>query len=167
MILPAPAVAAILAPLILWRVYQRVRRLMVRQQSFAWRHWLSIGIMSALVVVFAVLGRRDLLAVAGLAGGVVAGIGLSWLALRRSQFEHVGADYFFVPHAPIGALVSLLFIGRLLYRGYEFYVYGPLDGASTTISPLTMIVFGIMAGYYANYARGILRWRADHKDMTA
>ena len=27
-------------------------------------------------------------------------------------------------HAHIGILVSMLFIGRLLYRGYEFYVLG-------------------------------------------
>ena len=164
--LPAPAIAAILTPFIAWRVYQRVRRLMVRQQSHAWRHWLSIAIMGALLVVFGVMTLGHPPALAGLAGGVAAGIGLSLLALQRTRFERIGSDFFFVPHAPIGAIVSLLFIGRLLYRGYEFYVDGAAANAHFTASPLTMIVFGIMAGYYANFARGVLRWRAENKDIT-
>ena len=169
--LPAPAVAAILTPLIAWRVYQRVRRLMVRQQSHAWRHWLSLVIMAALVVGFGVAAHGNPVALAALAGGVAVGAGLAMLALQRTRFERIGADFFFVPHAPIGAVIALLFIARLLYRGYEFYtdanVAAAAAGAHFTGSPLTMIVFGIMAGYYANFARGVLRWRADHKDITA
>jgi hypothetical protein len=165
--LPAPAIAAILTPFIAWRVYQRVRRLMVRQQSHAWRHWMAIGIMTALVAGFGIAGLGNPPALAALAAGAAIGVGLSMLALQRTRFERIGADYFFVPHAPIGAIVSLLFVGRLLYRGYEFYVYGPAANAQFTSSPLTMIVFGIMAGYYANFARGVLRWRADHKEITA
>jgi hypothetical protein len=163
--LPAPAIAAILTPFIAWRVYQRVRRLMVRQQSHAWRHWLSIGIMGALVIGFGVAALSHLPALAALGAGVAVGVGLSLLALQRTQFERIGADYFFVPHAPIGAVVALLFIGRLLYRGYEFYAYGPAANAHFTSSPLTMAVFGVMAGYYANFARGVLRWRADHQEI--
>lgn len=165
--LPAPAIAAILTPFIAWRVYQRVRRLMVRQQSHAWRHWLSIGIMAALVVGFGVAALGHPLALAALAGGVAAGVGLSLLALQRTQFERIGGDFFFVPHAPIGAIVSLLFIGRLLYRGYEFYTVGPAANAHFSSSPLTMVVFGVMAGYYANFARGVLRWRAENKEPSA
>ena len=30
-------------------------------------------------------------------------------------------------------------------------------------SPLTLIIFGTMAGYYAWYAIGVLRWRASVK----
>ena len=163
--LPAPAIAAILTPFIAWRVYQRVRRLMVRQQSHAWRHWLSIGIMAALVIGFGVAALSYPPALAALAGGVAVGVGLSLLALQRTQFERIGADYFLVPHAPIGAVVALLFIGRLLYRGYEFYVVGPGASSHFTSSPLTMFVFGVMAGYYANFARGVLRWRADHQEI--
>ncbi|MDQ2823636.1 MAG: hypothetical protein M3Y65_25210 [Pseudomonadota bacterium] len=164
--LPAPAIAAILTPFVAWRVYQRVRRLMVRQQSHAWRHWLSIAIMGVLVVVFGVMTLGHPLAVAALAAGVAVGVGLSLLALQRTRFERIGSNFFFVPHAPIGAIVSLLFIGRLLYRGYEFYVDGAAASAHFTSTPLTMIVFGIMAGYYANFARGVLRWRADNKETT-
>lgn len=160
--LPAPAVAAILTPFIAWRIYQRIRRLMVRQQSHLWRHRLSIGLISVLALVFAFAARGYPLALAGLAGGAVLGAGLAVLALRRTGFERIGGDFYFVPHAPIGAVVAVLFLGRLLYRGYEFYVEGAAASAHSFSSPLTMIVFGIMAGYYANFARGVLRWRADH-----
>jgi len=165
--LPAPAIAAILTPLIAWRVYQRVRRLMVRQQLRAWRHWLSMTIMCALAVGFGVAVRGDMPALSALAGGVFIGALLAVMALRRTRFEHADAAFYFVPYAPIGALVALLFVARLLYRGYEFYINGPIAGVHFTSSPLTMLVFGITAGYYANFARGVLRWRADNKEITA
>jgi hypothetical protein len=166
MLLPAPAIAAILTPFIAWRVYQRIRRLMVRQQSHAWRHRLSIGIMAALVLGFAVAARDFPVALAALAGGIVLGAGLAVMALRRTRFERSGPDFYFVPHAPIGAVIALLFVARLGYRGYELYVEGPVAGAHSFSSPLTLLVFGIMAGYYANFARGVLRWRADNKESS-
>jgi len=163
--LPAPAIAAILTPFIAWRVYQRVRRLVVRQQSHAWRHRLSISIMGVLAIGFGVAALPHPPALAALGAGVAAGVGLSLLALQRTRFERIGPDFFYVPHAPIGAIVSLLFIGRLAYRGYEFYVDGPGASSHFTGSPLTMAVFGVMAGYYANFARGVLRWRANHQEI--
>lgn len=158
--LPAPAIAAILTPFVLWRVYQRVRRLMVRQRSQLWRHRLSIGIMSVLVLLFGVMALHQPLSLAALGGGIVAGVLLAMVALRRTQFEQVGADFYYVPHAPIGALVALLFLGRLAYRAYEVFMHGPQAGAQFASSPLTLGVFGVMAGYYACYAGGLLRWRA-------
>ena len=74
--------------------------------------------------------------------------------------------FIYTPSAHIGVLVSMLFIGRLLYRGYEFYVAGASRPDDMAGSASTMLVFGILAGYYTCYAAGILRWRRSATPST-
>lgn len=161
--LPAPAIAAIVMPLILWRVYQRIKRLLVRQKSDLWRHRLSLFVMTMLLLVFGGHALGSPVALCAMAAGVAAGAGLGLLALQRTTFEQVGADFYYVPHAPIGVVVALLFIGRLAYRAYELYVDGAAAAAHVASGPLTTGVVGIMIGYYSLYNGGLLRWRANHK----
>lgn len=161
--LSAPAIAAIVTPLILWRVYQRVKRLLVRQKSELWRHRLSLGVMTVLLLVFGVQGLGHPVVLAALAAGIAVGAGLGLLALQRTAFERVGDDFYYVPHAPIGIVVALLFIGRLAYRGYEMLAFGAEGAAHFTSGPMTLGVFGVMIGYYALYNGGLLRWRASNK----
>lgn len=161
MVIPQPVVAAVIIPFVLWRVYQRIKRLMVRQHSQAWRHWVGVVLFPLLVLVLGGVALAHPLALAGLAGGVAIGVALGLIGLRRTVYERIGADFFYTPSAHIGILVSLLFLGRLLYRGYEFYVAGVARPDDIASSPLTLLVFGILAGYYASYAAGILRWRRN------
>jgi len=161
--LPAPAIAAIAVPFILWRVYQRVKRLLVRQKSDLWRHRLSIGIMAILLVVFGLQGLGNPAALAAMVAGIAAGAGLGYVALQRTGFEQVGADFYYVPHAPIGIVVALLFIGRLAYRAYEIAVDGAAAATHDAAGPLTLAILGIMIGYYTLYNGGLLRWRAKTK----
>jgi hypothetical protein len=159
-----PLVAAVLIPFVMWRVYQRVKRLMVRQRSQAWRHWISAVLFPALLVLLGTLSLVHPQALAGMAAGVAAGAALGVLGLRKTRFERIGSgvstEFFYTPNAHIGVLVSLLFVGRLLYRGYEFYVLGTAQPQDFASSPLTLLVFGVLAGYYTTYAAGLLRWRA-------
>jgi hypothetical protein len=154
-----PIVAAVLVPLVMWRVYQRVKRLMVRQRSQAWRHWIPVVLFPALLVLMGTLSLAHPQALAGMAAGVAAGAALGVLGLRKTRYERLGSEYFYTPNAHIGVLVSLLFVGRLLYRGYEFYVLGTAQPQDFASSPLTLLVFGVLAGYYTTYAAGLLRWR--------
>ncbi len=155
-----PLVAAVLVPFVMWRVYQRIKRLMVRQHSKAWRHWISLIVFPVILVLLGVAALAHPQALAGMAAGVVAGVALGVVGLRKTQYEHIGSEFFYTPNAHIGVLVSMLFVGRLLYRGYEFYVLGTAQPQDFASSPLTMVVFGILAGYYTTYAAGLLRWRA-------
>jgi hypothetical protein len=166
---PTPLVAAVLVPFVLWRVYQRVKRLMVRQRSQPWRHWIAAILFPLLMVALGTAALAHPNALAGMAAGVAAGIALGVVGLRRTVYERVGAEFFYTPNAHIGILVSMLFIGRLLYRGYEFYVLGTAQPQDFASSPLTLVVFGILAGYYTTYAVGLLRWRksvAASKEST-
>lgn len=161
--LPAPAIAAIVTPFILWRVYQRIKRLLVRQKSELWRHRLSLVIMAILLIVFGLQGLGNPAALAALVAGLVIGAGLGYVALQRTGFERVGDDFYYVPHAPIGIVVALLFIGRLAYRGYELYIDGAAAASHMVAGPFTLGVLGVMIGYYCLYNGGLLRWRAANK----
>lgn len=156
---PTTIAFAVAAPLILWRVYARVKRLMTRQRSQAWRHWIAMVLFPLVVIGFAFAAHAYPLTLAALAGGVVAGAALAALGLRKTGFEQVGAEFFFTPHAGIGIAVSLVFISRMGYRMVEVIEQGPAYRDDFGHSPLTLLAFGVLAGYYTVYAAGLLRWR--------
>jgi hypothetical protein len=147
------------APLIMWRVYKRVQRLTVRQKSRLWRHWFGVIFLPAalLAMSFMLLPHPGVLA--DLLGAAVGGGALGLAALRRMGFERVGDDYFYTPYAPIGMLVAMIFIARVLYRVFEMTTLGVQQTPAFGSSPLTMGIMGVVAGYYLVVASGLLRWR--------
>ena len=148
-----------MSPLILWRIYKRVQRLTVRQQSRLWRHWFGVTFLPLALLAMGFVMAAHPPALASLIGGVAAGGALGWHALRRSGFERVGDAYFYTPYAPIGMLVAMIFIVRVLYRIFEMATLGRQQTPSFGSSPLTMGIMGVVAGYYLVYASGLLRWR--------
>jgi hypothetical protein len=157
--IPTPIVATVLVPFVLWRVYRRVKRLMMRQRSQSWRHWISATLFPLMMVALGLAALEHPSALAVMAGGIAVGVALGVVGLRRTLYEQVDGEFFYTPSAHIGVLVSLLFIGRLLYRGYEFYVAGAAQPEDFASSPLTLLMLGILGSYYATYAAGLLRWR--------
>jgi hypothetical protein len=81
------------------------------------------------------------------------------LALKKTTFERTGDEFWFTPHALIGFGVAMLFIGRMAFRAWEFYLQGSFVQHDFVRSPLTLLIFGILSGYYMTYAAGLLRWR--------
>ncbi len=158
--LPTPVVAAVLAPFVLWRMYSRIKRLTTRQRSKTWRHRTTLVFFPILLLVLAAVSiRTNPFALAGLAAGLPVGAVLGRIAIGKTRFEHVGDEFFFTPHAPIGLAVALLFMARMAWRGYEFFVLGSLAHHEFVSSPLTLVIFGVLAGYYMSYAFGLLSWR--------
>lgn len=158
--LPTPVVAAVLAPLILWRVYSRIKRLTTRQRSKVWRHRTTLVFFPVLLLMLAAASLQTApIAVAGMGAGLAAGIVLGRFGSAGTKFEQVGDDYYFTPNAPIGMLVALLFLGRMAYRAYEYYALGSFAHHEFVTSPLTLFIFGILAGYYMTFAAGLLAWR--------
>lgn len=155
----ANMVALALAPFILWRIYKRVQRLTTRQQSHLWRHKVGTVMFPLVLVIMAGLLLAKPLALTAIAGGAAVGVALALMALRRTGFERVGGDFFYTPHAPIGLAIAMLFIGRVLYRGYEMVIHGPQQVPDFGSSPLTLVIFGTVFGYYTAYTVGLLRWR--------
>ncbi len=156
-------VLLLLSPLIIWRFYSRIRRLTVRQRSKAWRHWSSATLFPLLILTLAWTALGKPLALTSLLAAAVAGIGLAIWGLKLTRFETTEQGYFYTPNAHIGIALSLLFAGRLVFRIVNLYgadVAGAPKGLGDFAkSPLTLLVFGLLAGYYAAYAIGVLRWR--------
>jgi len=158
--LPTPVIAAVVAPLVLWRVYSRIKRLTSRQQSKTWRHRTTLVFFPLLVLALAAGAvATGTLPLVALAAGLPLGVVLGRIAIGKTRFEQVGDAFYFTPHAPIGMLIAVLFMGRMAYRAYEYYALGSLQHHEFVTSPLTLFIFGLLAGYYMTYAFGLLAWR--------
>lgn len=149
--------------LVAWRVYSRIRRMVGRQRLSKYRPWITLTVFPLIVALIAVASVTHPSNLAALAVALAAGAALGAYGLRRTKFEAIpGQGFFYTPNAHLGIALSLLFIGRLAYRAYEVYVVAPgmhRDSAEFARSPLTLAVFGLLAGYYISYAVGLLRWR--------
>lgn len=161
----APTVVVIaLVPLIAWRLYARVRRLVGRQRSRAWRHWVAVlafPLLAAMLALGAAPRADAAPALGALAAGLAVGIALGVWGLRLTRFERTEQGWFYTPSAHIGIALSALLVGRIGWRIAELQMHGAApDAGHFAANPLTFAVFGTVAGYYASYSAGLLRWRA-------
>lgn len=153
----------VVLPLIAWRIYARFRRMVSRQRLSGVRPWITIAIFAALVLWFAFATLAHLERLPWLAGGLLLGSALALYGLTRTQFEPTDQGLYYTPHAHVGIALSLLLVARILFRVIEVHVMEPAAARDTSDfarSPLTLAVFGLLAGYYIAYAIGLVRWRA-------
>jgi len=160
MSIPTLALIA-LFPLLVWRIYQRLKTQMARQRSILSRHYTGLLVFAALVLVpITELGDRPF-SLAALALGAIAGIALGSYGLRRTRFEDSSEGYFFTPPSRMGILVAMLLVARVLYLGIEIYMN---QGSSQPTprfsdSPATMFCVGLTGAYFATFSAGLMRWR--------
>ena len=157
-----PAIALfVLVPLVAWRMYARFRRLVGRQRASRIRPWITLTVFPAIIALLAYAAHPDVAALAALAAALAAGAVLGRYGLARTQFEATPSGLFYTPHAPLGIALSLLFAGRIVYRLWELgtLAAGRGDAADLGAGPLTLALFGLLAGYYVAYAAGLVWWR--------
>jgi hypothetical protein len=162
-------VLLILVPLLMWRVYARLKRLLARQRSIMSRHGTGLAVFIAMVLVPGSGLVAQPASLGWLAVGTAAGIAYGVWGLRKTRYEVTPEGYFFTPHMRLGMLVAMLFVGRIIYVGLEIYVN---QGTANTLprftdSPLTLICLGVFAGYFGAYSAGMLRWRYAMKKAVA
>ncbi|MBU6410310.1 MAG: DUF1453 domain-containing protein, partial [Verrucomicrobia bacterium] len=152
--------------LVAWSLYRRVRRTIGRQRLQPRR-------MGVRVAIFCVIGALLLSAslqhpalLFGYGGGLLAGAALGMVGLQLTQFETTEAGHFYTPDTRIGVGLSILLVGRLIYR------FWALQNTSYTVnhaprmgSPLTFFIVGLMLGYYVVYYVGLfLKARQSRMD---
>lgn len=149
--------------LIAWRMQSRVRRMIGRQRLSPVRPWITLVIFPLLVAMLAYAALQQPLQnlVAYLAVGIVVGIGLGVFGVRLTRFEVTAEGRFYTPSAHLGVALSALLACRIAYR---FAVGGFSDpgagsaSAGASLTPLTLLLIGTLAGYYTTYAVGLIRW---------
>jgi hypothetical protein len=161
----------IMLPLLAWIVWRRVSRQFGRQPIQRKRMIFRIAVFSVGGVLLALSGFHKIELAEGLFGGVLIGGALGLLGIRLTRFEvdpKRGDCY--VPNPWIGALLTVLLLGRLAWRFMVLlpqmqqvsaaapqvggYPGSPMGGY--TSSPLTMLVIGLLVGYYIVYFSGLL-----------
>jgi hypothetical protein len=167
---PTAMILVVAAPLLAWRLYARMRRLVGRQALRLRRSWLAAILFPLLIVLLASASMSHPLSLLGIAGGTLAGLVLAAAGLKLTRFENTPAGLFYTPNAHIGIALSLLFTGRILYRFLQLYQISesgaPPAAADFANSPLTLLIFAMMAAYFAAYAVGILRWRHGQRSTA-
>ena len=154
---------AVLA-LLIWR---RVRRQFGRQPIRRKRMIARVVLFSLIGVMLAVGSLRNVHLTEGLLVGALAGAALGWLGIKLTRFEvDPSRGDCYVPNPWIGALLVSVLLGRLLWR---FLMLWPQMQAATTpasefggmpagyaSSPLTMLMIGMLVGYYIVYFSALL-----------
>lgn len=153
----------VMTALVCWAVYRRVRRNFGRQRIYEGRLWVRIGILGVVSALVVWAGVRNPTAIGAFLGGLACGTVLGVVGLRHTRFEFTPEGRFYIPHTYLGLAVTLLFVGRLIYRyismHYAAQSLGPNPDPFATLqrSPLTLAMFGLLASYYLVFALGVLQ----------
>jgi Kef-type K+ transport system membrane component KefB len=155
-------------PFIGWRMYARIRRMIGRQKSSPTRQWLTICLFPVIAVLIGSVSAAQPYAITALLAGIAIGAGLGVLGHRLTKFEQTEEGLFYTPNAHLGVALSVLLFARILYR---FLFSGLISGngvpSNAAPSPLTLALFGMLAGYYVAYAIGLVLWRRSIERSTA
>lgn len=169
----------IMLPVLGWIVWRRVSRQFGRQPIRRKRMIFRVAVFSFLGALLALSGLHTLALAEGLFAGMLLGgaIGVVGLRLTRFEVDPVKGDCY-VPNPWFGALLTVLLLGRLAWRFMVVWpqmqqataaaqagVY-PMQPTGHAASPLTMLVIGLLVGYYIVYFSGLLihhrRFRQTH-----
>jgi hypothetical protein len=130
----------------------------------------TLVVFPVLIALLAYASHAHMEALVSLAAGLAVGSGLGFYGLRLTRFEPTSEGLFYTPSAHLGIALSLLLVARILYRLLEIY---PIDatvssaGTNLALSPLTLAVVGLLAGYYMAYAIGLVRWRGPNVNASS
>jgi|SRR5579872_5915718 len=158
----------VLVPILLfcyigWRMYRRIRRHIGRQPLQTGRLIYRIVIYCVILAMIGVSAAlRGPLVLTGLGAGLVLGAATGIVGLRLTQFETTSEGQFYTPNTYIGVGLAVLLVGRIVYRLVVFYNVSqggsPPGPASANLvqSPLTLLIFGLLFGYYVAYYASLL-----------
>ncbi|MDB5790151.1 MAG: hypothetical protein JWQ80_175 [Massilia sp.] len=150
-----------LTPILVWRIYSRLKTQMARQRSIVTRHYTGALVFGAMILVPLSETLARPMELGALAAGTALGVFWGVFALRRTVYEDTAGGYFFTPPMRLGIIMAMILVARILYIGIEIYANqgSGLPTPRLTESPLTMLCVGLTAGYFLAYSVGLLLWR--------
>ncbi len=150
-----------------WRIYRRMRRNIGRQPLHPGRAVKSIVILSLVSLLIAGTSLQNTNLLLGFGGGLLLGALLGWVGLRLTRFETTDEGHFYTPSTHIGVAISLLLVGRMIYRFMmmpNIFSDAAANGHPPPMqSPLTSFIIGLTVGYYLVYQAGLFIHSRDKK----
>jgi len=162
----SPVVPIVFGGLFAWSIYCRVRRNIGRQKLRPRRIIFSLVILA--VVGFLLVASSFLIhntnLILGFGGGIFIGAILGFFGLRLTKFETTGEGHFYTPNTYIGSALSLLLVGRMLYRMWQMHDISMVQNQPPAMqSALTYFIIGLTFGYYIVYYIGLFVHTHDKK----
>jgi glycopeptide antibiotics resistance protein len=159
-----PTIPILVGGIFAWSIYRRVRRNIGRQKLRPPRIITSIVILSFVSILIIGLSLRHMNLLFSFGGGLLLGVPLGFVGLRLTKFNTTDDGHFYTPNTYIGGALSVLFIGRMFYR---FWMMQNAEAVASQPqpfqSPLTLFIFGLVAGYYLVYYIGLFVHTHDKK----
>jgi hypothetical protein len=162
----------LIAVLAVFVIYRRFRRNFGQQRLLPVRMQVRIVVLLLVGCLLLPSALRSMALLSALLAGVAAGLALALWGAARTRFLMIDKQLYYVPHTYTGVAVSLLFLGRLIYRISQVYgathAAGAGDLGSRTQgfapvgmlqSPLTLGLFFVLMGYYVCYYSVVL-WKS-------
>jgi hypothetical protein len=152
----------LLTPILVWRIYSRLKTQMARQRSIMSRHYTGVLVFVGMLLVSLSEVATRPMPLGALVAGAALGVFWGVFALKRTVYDDTEAGYFFTPPMRLGIVMAMILIARVLYLGVEIYASQQGSGGPTprfTDSPLTMLCVGLTGGYFGAYSVGLLLWR--------
>lgn len=151
-------------PIVIWRMYGRIKRNVGRQVLGKRRPWVTLTLFPVILILIGMgqVAQHHPEHLWSIAGGLILGAALGVFGTKHTKFEHTPEGMFYTPNAHLGIALSVLLIGRIGYRFFQMYSMDPgarPNPADFSSSPLTLGIFGLLAGYYMLYAVGLIRYR--------
>ena len=151
-------------------IYRRFRRSFGRQPLRPARMWIRIVLLILLGVSLAPSAIRSGQFLFAELAGLLAGSALGFWGAEHTRYAVHEGRLHYVPHTYTGIAISLLFIGRLVYRFVEWYAVNGAAGSAAAgargivpepmmKSPLTVGLVFVVVGYYVCYYALVL-WKS-------
>jgi hypothetical protein len=165
----------LLAALVVYGVYRRFRRNFGRQLLRPARMMVRSVLLAVIGCCLLPMALRSAQFLSGELVGAALGIGMALWGAQRTRFQMYEGRLHYVPHTYTGIAVSLLFLGRLVFRFVQVYAgyHATADHLQATYpsqgflpaamvrSPLTVGIFFVLVGYYVCYYSLVL-WKSKH-----
>jgi len=120
-----------LTPILVWRIYSRLKTQMARQRSIMSRHYTGILVFGALILVPLAQVMARPMELAALAAGTALGVFWGVFALRHTRYEDTQEGYWFTPPMRLGIVMAMVLVARILYVVFELYTLGSVVGCSS------------------------------------
>jgi hypothetical protein len=163
-----PALITVAALLL---IYRRFRRSFGAQRVVPVRMGLRMAVLLAIACAMLPLALKSGQYLAAEIAGLAAGTALGLWGAAQTRYQARDGHTYYIPHTYTGIAVSLLFIGRLVYRIAALYSMdqsamarvdaGAPQGFAPALpvrSPMTVGLLFVVIGYYVCYY-GTVLWK--------